>query len=157
MDAPSLNDAMEAERQRLTTKLEDIAVRRTQLDQEETAVQNELAGIQAYFDVKLNGVMTRPTVRTAKKGAPRGPRKAGLKTRVLEVITAEGISKQDIIAKLNGQDDKSMQQAISNALVALKKDEKIVSGERGSYKLKPVEAVKDTTPRRVKKEEAPAT
>lgn len=154
----NIAEVMEAERQRLTKRLEEIAERRVQLDQEVDAIETELHGIQAYLDAKMGKVTTRQATNTRKApSAPRGPRKTGVKQQVLDVITAEGISKQDILAKLGAVGNKSLEQAISNSLVALKKDEKIVSGERGSYKLAPTKETPppaDTKPKRVPKTEA---
>ncbi len=153
MDALNLADTMEQERQRLTKALESIMEKRIALDQEEKAIHIELSGIQAYLDAKMGRVVIRQ--KTGKVSAPRGPRKTGIRDRVLEVITADGVSKQDILAALDATEDKSMQQAISNALVALKKDNKVISGERGQYKLPTGDVpVIDSKPKRVKKEEA---
>ena len=158
MDTPNLAETMESERQRLTKVLEQIAEKRLVLDQEERSAKIELHGISAYLDAKMGKVM--PTATEPKKRGPkgtRGPRQTGIKERVLEVITLEGVSKQDILTKLNAGEDKAMQQAISNALVALKKDNKVSSGERGKYQLPaPAEAVV-STPKRIKKEEAQPT
>lgn len=160
----SLAETMEKERQRLLTVLEDIATKRYALDQEESTVKIELSGIQAYLDAKMGKVIIRQAdnaPKAPKERKERSPRKVGIKLQVLEVITPESITKQDILAKLGATDDKTMQQAISNALVALKADGYIVSEERGSYKLSPKDAVVDTPPpaepakpKRVKKEEA---
>lgn len=159
---PNLAETMENERQRLTKVLETIAQKRIDLDQEERTAKIELAGIIAYLDAKMGKVMVQQTITAPKKRGPtgpRGPRQTGIKERVLEVITLEGVSKQDILAKLNATEDKALTQAISNTLVALKKLEKVVSGERGMYHLpKPAQdqPAQPTPPKRVKKEETPA-
>lgn len=168
---PSLADTMEAERQRITKVLETIAQKRLDLDQEERSARIELAGIQAYLDAKMGKVLI-PTGEVIKQRAPkkepgtRGPRQTGLKERILAVMTVEPISKQDILSKLEAGDDKAMQQAISNALVALKKDEKIISRDRGQYSLPATETAPpaaDPTPapapaaKRVKKTEETPT
>jgi DNA replicative helicase MCM subunit Mcm2 (Cdc46/Mcm family) len=142
-----MNKVMEEERARLTAKLSDIAQRRVALDQEEASVNVDLAALTAYFDTKMGKVMTR----AGKTVKARGPRKAGIRDQVLSTITVEGVSKQDILTKMGATDDKSMQQAISNALVALKKDNKVISGERGQYKLASSTPV-DKTPKRIPKE-----
>lgn len=147
----TLADTMEAERQRLTKQLEEIAEKRLVLDQEENAVNIELTGIQAYLDAKMGKVVTRQ--KTGKVSKPRSPRKAGIRDQVLSTITVEGVSKQDILTKMGATEDKTLQQAISNALVALKKDNKVLSGERGQYKLAEAKPL-DKTPKRVPKEEA---
>lgn len=161
MDVPNLAETMEAERQRLTKVLETIAQKRIDLDQEERTAKIELHGITAYLDAKMGKVMVQQSIAAPKKratGAPRGPRQTGIKERVLAVITATGISKKDILTALNADEDTAMQQAVSNALVALKKDNKVISGERGMYQLPPAPAEPaPTTPKRVKKDEAPAT
>lgn len=144
-----LQQMMEEERQRLNKQLAEIATRRVVIDQEEGAVHIELSAISGYFDAKMGKVMTRA------KGKARGPRKVGVKQRVLDTITADGTTKQDIIAKLGAADDVAMKNAISNMLSILKKAGTIVSGERGSYKLPnatPTPPV-ESKPRRVPKTE----
>lgn len=164
---PSLADTMEAERARITKVLEGIEEKRLALDQEERSARIELAGIQAYLDAKMGKVLIPQgeviKQRAAKKEpGTRGPRQTGLKDRILAVMTVEPISKQDILAKLEAGDNKAMQQAVSNSLVALKKDNKIISRDRGMYSLPqaeqappPAEPPAPPTPKRVKKEEAP--
>lgn len=157
-----LAETMEAERQRLTKVLEGIMEKRMALDQEERSVKIELAGIQGYLDIKLGKVMIQSPEtkqRTKKEPGTRGPRKTGVKERIMEVMTLDPISKQDILLKLEAGEDKAMNQAISNSLVALKKDNKIISRDRGTYSLPPVQVEQEAaapTPKRVKKEEAPA-
>lgn len=163
---PTLAETMEAERQRLTKTLEAVTEKRFALDQEERSIKIELAGIQAYMDAKMLKVMPgkpEANARPPKATGTRGPRKTGVKERIMEVMTLDPISKQDILAKLEAGDDKAMNQAISNSLVALKKDTKIVSRDRGTYSLPPVEVTPpatDITPppaaKRVKKTEEPA-
>ncbi len=153
----NLSDTMEQERQRLNKVLEQIMEKRVALDQEERTAKIELAGIQAYLDAKM-GKVAPQTVAYAprKRTTTRGPRQTGIKDRVLAVVTVEGITKQDILNKLEAGEDKAMQQAISNALVALKKDNKVISGARGMYQL-PTEAPPAPTLKRIKKEEVQAT
>ncbi len=167
---PTLAETMEAERVRIAKVLETIAQKRLDLDQEERSARIEIAGIEAYLAAKMGKVLI-PQGEVIKQRAARkepgtrAPRQTGLKERILAVMTTEPISKQDMLTKLEAGDDKAMQQAISNALVALKKDEKIVSRDRGMYSLPPVETAPpaaDPTPapapaaKRVKKEaEAP--
>lgn len=162
----NITEVLDQEKQRLAKRLEEIAEKRTALDQEEGAVRIELASIQAFFDTKMGKVTERQVTNEKPKKergsrGPRGPRTGpSVKDQVLAIITIEGVSKQDIIAKLGAMDNKSMQNGISNALVQLKKDGKVESGERGSYKLPgaPAGAVppeqKETKPKRVPKTEA---
>jgi hypothetical protein len=159
----TLAETMETERTRLNNTLADIVAKRAELDQQERSTRIELAGIQAYLDAKMGKVMT-PTTK-GRSTVQRGPRKAGIRQQVLDLITADGISKQDILSKMNATDDKTLQQAISNSLVALKKDGKVISGERGAYKLPdaapthtaPTDEPPAPTGKRVKKTDTPAT
>ena len=70
----------------------------------------------------------------ASTPAPTGKRRTGIRDEVLSIIasSADGISRADLLAKLDAS-DKSAQQAVSNAVSALKKDGKI-SGEGGHYR-----------------------
>ena len=157
-----LAETMEAERQRITKALEAITQKRLELDQEERSAKIELLGITAYLDAKL-GRVSLPSqevkTKTPKATGTRSPRKTGVKERIMEVMTLDPISKQDILLKLEAGEDKAMNQAISNSLVALKAANKIVSRDRGHYSLPPVQVEQEATPptpKRVKKEEAPA-
>lgn len=73
----------------------------------------------------------RPSKTTS---APSGKRRTGIRDEVLDVIKkagAEGISRADLLARLDAT-DKADQQAVSNAVSALKKAGNI-AGEKGIY------------------------
>jgi DNA replication initiation complex subunit (GINS family) len=146
-------EMIQEERQRLATRLEELAVQKAHIEQEERAVKIELDGINAYLNAKMGKVIKDQAER--KK---RGPRQGdSVKSTVLTLLTEAGapISKQDLITRMKAEDNKSLQNGISNALVVLKKDGAIASPQRGVYSLAtvPTEPAKPKV-RRVPKEEA---
>lgn len=152
-------EMMEQERKRILSKLEGLMAKKAELEQEERALNIELAGIKAYSDAKL-GIVSAPKGTRVKQ--TRGPRQSGVRVQILDIIQAspDGIKRPDLLEKLGAKGDKAKEQAISNALVALKKDDKI-TGERGEYKVvtttAPVQEDKPKMQRAPKaKEEAPA-
>lgn len=122
------------EREKLTTKIEELRAQRLEIDEQIIAINNELKAIDAYESAKSG----KPKATKPKATKGTRTRRGGVKDAVLELITAEGIHKSMILHGLGiASDDKAQVQGVSNALVALKKEGKIVSDEtqRGTYKL----------------------
>jgi hypothetical protein len=113
--------AVEEERNRLNKRLEELHTQRDALDDEVRKIGVELRAFDAFQNAKEG------KGKTAKK---RGPRKAGIRQSVLNIISSHptGISRADIIKTLGDANP----QAVSNALMALKKDNQ-VSSEKGVY------------------------
>lgn len=122
------------EREKLTTRIEELTRQRGEVDQAIADARNELKAIDAYEAAKSGRTMTKaPKAQKATRA-----RRGGVKEQVLAQITAEGIHKSMILHGLGiASDDKVQVQGVSNALVALKKEGKIVSDDtqRGTYKL----------------------
>lgn len=125
-----LSKQMEQEQQRLQKMLEDLEPRRRALDEEEEGIRKQLVAIEAYVNA-LQGKL--PTTRGKKQ--TRGPRKTGIKQQVLDLITQNpsGISRTQLLENMGAKGDKSLEGSIGNTLNALKKEQKIMSGERGTY------------------------
>lgn len=73
---------------------------------------------------ELNALgFTYTLVEEGAKPATTGKRRTGVRQEVLELISnkAGGMTRADVIEAMDGQDDKSLQQSISNALTNLKK------------------------------------
>lgn len=157
----SFSEVMEQERQRLNGKLEELAKKRFDIEQEEGAVHVELSALTAYFDAKMGKVAVRVQRNTSSTATrTRGPRQVGLKPKLIELVNSkpEGISKQDILAAMDATESKTLQNSIANALVQLKKAGNIASGERGMYVPSTAPSSESTASspktRRVKKTEA---
>lgn len=73
------------------------------------------------FNYRLAEMDTAPRVYNPRPST--GTRRTGIRDQVLQVVKSspKGISRADVITKLNAKGDKSAEQSISNALAALKK------------------------------------
>lgn len=80
------------------------------------------------FNYRLTGGPATPT--------SSGKRRTGIRQEVLAVVqqSADGISRADILEKLDAKGDKSAEQSVSNALAALKK-QNTITGDDGIYKV----------------------
>ncbi len=87
----------------------------------------ELGALGFEYDIVEKGTPPRKTT---------GTRRTGIRQEVLSLIhqSPQGISRSDLLDKLDAKGDKSAEQSISNALSALKK-QKAVTGDGGIYKV----------------------
>ena len=124
---------IEEERQRLIKRLEEIASQVAELHHQEVGVKKELSAIQAYIDIKLGRVNKQRYDSSASSNVVNA-RRTGLRQRVLDVITTSpsGIRRVEIIGKMDAKGNRKMEQAVSNALVALKKQRRLIA-EQGVY------------------------
>lgn len=129
-------EVMRSERERLNAERAAIVGEQKALDDKLDALAREMAAIDAYEAAKSGkgAAATRP--RTAPARGKRGPRGTGKRDEILNYVRgagAEGMSRADLIARLNGRDDPRVGTAVSNALAALKRDGRLTSGARGRY------------------------
>ena len=126
-----LAELMQQEYDRLTARLMSLHDERQRIDGEEKKLHNEIAALQLYFDAR-NGKPLAPRLAVQ----PQVTRRPGIRKSVLDLISSapSGMSRQDLLARLGSKDDKSLQQAVSNALVALKK-KRLIDGAHGRYYL----------------------
>lgn len=117
--------AIEAERDRIDSRIEQLNEQRDKISEEIEALQLELEALSAYEAAKEG---KKPVKKT------RSPRKSGIRQAVMNTIASHpnGISRSDILDVMNAKGNKSAEQSISNALAALKKSGQI-SGEGGVY------------------------
>lgn len=109
-----------------------IANQRAELQKKRTAITDEIAklnasladidremvAIQAYEDAKTGKVKT---VATSAAPRTRG-RRGDVRTNVIEAIKdSNGLTRSELLIKLDAKGDKSAENSISNALSALKK------------------------------------
>lgn len=131
---------MTTERERLTKAREDIFSKQAELQEKLDAINAEMRAIEAYEAVKTG----KPLPGTpAPARAPRTPRastgtrgrKGGVREELLAIITAEPMTRGEILAKkgIVEKDDKSGAQSVSNALSAMKKAGIIKQGDDGKY------------------------
>jgi len=132
MAEPSFADSIAKERERLRTKREGILAEQQKLTEQLHELDRELKAIDAYEAVKQGKDALPRTPRSASNGS-RPPR--GEKRELLVQLLAQhpdGLARGEIIEKLGGKGDKSAEQSISNALSALKKQNKLGSKD-GKY------------------------
>ena len=125
MPEQTFEQFVKKERDRLTKAREDALAKRAEIDARITAVDTELAAIDAY--------------EAAKRGKPArakktGGRRSGVRQNVLAEIKKHpgGISPAAIKEAL-GATDTSARQSVSNALAALKRNSEVVAKD-GVYK-----------------------
>ena len=125
MPEQTFEQFVKKERDRLTKAREDALAKRAEIDARITAVDTELAAIDAYEAAKLG----KPA--RAKK---TGGRRSGVGQNVLAEIKKHpgGISPAAIKEAL-GATDTSSRQSVSNALAALKRTSEVVAKD-GLYK-----------------------
>lgn len=118
----SLQEAMAEERKRLDKEIKKLDAQKSELDGKIAGLKKELRAIEAYEKAKSGG------------SSSGGKRRTGIRQLVHDLIKkADGISRADILAKLEAKGDKSAEQSVSNALGALKKQGHVTS-ENGVYK-----------------------
>ena len=120
------------ERTRLTRARDAARNRKQQLDRELSTIENELAAILAYEQVKNKAPAraSQKTRRATAKTGRRAPRGEKRRT-VLELIQkSNGLTRGEILANLGVKGDKSAEQSVSNALTALKKQNLVASKDR---------------------------
>ena len=120
---------LDAQREQLLSKAKDDALERAQKAVSEL---NELG-----FNYRLvdSSAPARPAAT-----APRGSRRSGIRTTVLEAIqNSTGMSRADLLEHLNVKGDKAGEQSVSNALAALKKAGQIDNRDGTYHVIEPQE------------------
>jgi len=114
------------ERQRLGKLREETLAKKQQADDELAKIDRELSAIAAYEAAKKG----KPIRQKRASGGPRGEKRAQL-LRIINEAPG-GLTRGDILEKMNLKGNKSGEQSVSNALNALKKGGHIKSDE-GKY------------------------
>ena len=118
------------ERKRLKQTYKDARSRKAQIEQELQDVERELRALAAYEAAKTGKRFSESDRKRLAKTSRRGEKRA----LVLKVIqrNPDGLSRGDIIKRLNLKGDKSGEQSVSNILTALKKNKQVAS-KSGKY------------------------
>lgn len=127
-DTTTFETFVDQERTRLNKQRDKLTKQMSDLEEQIHQVDTELAAIAAYEAAKAGKL---PTLTTTKR-TTRGARTPGRRDAVLQLITThpDGLARADILDKMGVKGDKSGEQSVSNALSALKKDNKI--GQNGN-------------------------
>src|SRR5690554_2879655 len=102
------------ERRRLNKQRGNLVEQKAKLDEQIQAIDRELAAVAAYEQVKSGKVpIAQPQQRRV--------RRSGKRQEILNIIKAnpDGMTRADILERLNVKGDKSEEQSVSNALSAL--------------------------------------
>jgi hypothetical protein len=114
---------------------EALVAQREQIFNQQQTLQSELDSVNAMlakFDV-FEGKATSATVRSAKGTRRTGPRRGSKREELLAVIRASnGISRGEILEKMQLKGDKAGEMSVSNALTALTKANEVIRRD-GKY------------------------
>lgn len=124
----TMESIMEKERQRLKKQKEDVLAQRAQLDDQIEAIDKELGAIDAYEMAKQGKL---PTATRTSTGA--GTRRTGIRDDIYNQVKQKPSARADLIEARGAKGNKSEEQAISNALSALKKSGKLKQTDDGKY------------------------
>jgi hypothetical protein len=117
------------ERDRLRAEREQISGQQEELTRKLDAVNREFAAIDAYEGAKTGKAARRQAPAGRQSRARRGSRREGL----LELIQqGNGLSRGDILERMDLKGDKAGEMSVSNALTALAKSNQI-RREGGKY------------------------
>jgi hypothetical protein len=119
----------------ITRQCEALSTQREQIFNQQQALQRELDSVNAMlakFDV-FEGKAKPAPARTTKGVGARGPRKGSKREELLAVIRAgNGMSRGEILEKMQLKGDKAGEMSVSNALTALTKANEVVRRD-GKY------------------------
>jgi hypothetical protein len=131
MDASIMNETQAF----ITRQREALLAQREAIFTQQQALQTELDSVNsmlAKFDVFEGKAKAAPS-RTTKGVGARGPRKGSKREELLTVIRAgNGMSRGEILEKMQLKGDKAGEMSVSNALTALTKANEVVRRD-GKY------------------------
>jgi hypothetical protein len=124
----NFSEFISRERERLRAEREQIFNQQEELQRKLDAVNREFAAIEAYETAK-----TGKAARQAPAGRQPRARRGGRREALLDLIQqSEGLSRGEILERMNLKGDKSGEMSVSNALTALAKRNQ-VRREGGRY------------------------
>lgn len=122
---------IEKERARLAADRDALVKQKTDIDAKIAEVDKELKAITAYEAVKTGKGAS--TTRAEPKASRTGTRRTGIRQEILDLIAkSKGMGRADIIEAMGVKGSKADEQAVSNALAALKKAGTITA-DSGQY------------------------
>lgn len=116
------------ERERLTTRRNDLLEKQRQLEQDLKAVDQEMYAIEAYEAAK-QGKLPR------QRGGGTRARRGSKREKVYEVVAASpsGLTRGEAIEALGVKGDKPGEDSVTNSLTALKKAKRLNHTDDGKY------------------------
>ena len=124
MDFPKI---ITEERDRLTQVIKELEQKKREIDAEILAAQKELYAIDAYEAARSGKDIRRVRI---------GSRRSGMRNELTNLIKGhpDGLTRADILLRMNLKGDKSGERSVSNALSALKK-QGMLDSKDGNYTL----------------------
>jgi hypothetical protein len=120
----------------ITRQREALLAQREAIFTQQQALQSQLDSLNAMlakFDVFEGKARPAPSSRAAKGTGTRGPRTGSKREELLAVIRAgNGMSRGEILEKMQLKGDKAGEMSVSNALTALTKANEVVRRD-GKY------------------------
>ncbi|HEX3943326.1 MAG TPA: hypothetical protein VHW69_04495 [Rhizomicrobium sp.] len=117
MSDANFADFITRERERLNGERQNIQTQQRALQQQLATIDQEMAAITAYETAKSG-----KGVRAVNGSSQRQARRGSKREELLKVITeGEGLSRGEILERMNLKGDKAGEMSISNALTALTK------------------------------------
>jgi hypothetical protein len=120
----------------ITRQRDTLLAQREAIFTQQQALQTQLDSLNsmlAKFDVFEGKARPAPSSRAAKGAGSRGPRKGSKREELLAVIRAgNGMSRGEILERMQLKGDKAGEMSVSNALTALTKANE-VRRENGKY------------------------
>lgn len=106
------------ERERLDRQRADVLSKKADLDNELQSIEREMAAITAYERAKVG-----KSAASALQSARRNGRRSGRRQEVLDLLkgSPDGLSRREILERLDVKGERREEQSVSNALSALKK------------------------------------
>ncbi len=128
--AETFQDFIARDRERLHAEREAIFTQQHDLEQKLAAINNEMRAIDAYEAAKAG--KAAPARQTSTRRAPRA-RSGSKREQLLQVITAGGgLTRGEILEKMDLKGDKAGEMSVSNALTALTKSNQVARHD-GKY------------------------
>jgi hypothetical protein len=120
----------------ITRQREALLAQREAIFTQQQALQSELNSLNAMltkFDVFEGKARPASSSRATKGAGPRGPRRGSKREELLAVIRAgNGMSRGEILERMQLKGDKAGEMSVSNALTALIKANEVVRRD-GKY------------------------
>lgn len=139
MEGTTWSEFMESERARLREQRDDLNTQREEINIKLGEVDRELLAIEAYEATK-EGRTTIPAPSNGRRGRRTTSPDAGTTRRgskreeLLRVIReGDGMTRGQILVKMNQKGNKAGEMSVSNALTALVKKNQITRDEKKRY------------------------
>ena len=135
MSDERFGDVMRQERERFNSEREEIFRQQKELENKLAEIDRELAAIDAYEAAKSGKQPAAARTGRSGRAAPRA-RRGSKREAILQLIRedANGLSRGQILDRMNLKGDKSGEVSVSNALTALTKSGQVMRRE-GKYRV----------------------